>query len=127
VVTFKKDPDTVAFIFGATDFSVPANVVDDICFAPRPLNATQSYPCPPRGGWPCLVSQGFQFGFDAIRDQLLPAWQTLIDGAALAQPKRRVLPRVTFLCGTLFLISVNLLFSQVACKYICIIRVPTAW
>eukprot|EP00884_Botryococcus_braunii_P008219 jgi/Botrbrau1/17399/Bobra.0911s0006.1 len=88
VVTFKEDPGTVAFFFSATDFTVPENVVDDICFAPKPLITTPSYPCPPQNNWPCLVSQGFQIAFDAIRDQLLPAWRELTASPSSAQPRK---------------------------------------
>eukprot|EP00884_Botryococcus_braunii_P007278 jgi/Botrbrau1/16551/Bobra.176_2s0001.2 len=88
IVTFKDDPDAVAFFFSPTDFAVSENVVDDICFGPKPLNTTASYPCPPKADWPCLVSQGFQLAFDSVRDQLLPTWRNMSAATGASQPKK---------------------------------------
>lgn len=88
VSTINGDPGTAAFFFRASDFGLTANLVAELCDGLVDLNTTSALPCPPSGNQTCLVTLGMQLSFDVLRDQLLPAWQTLAGVSSTTLPRR---------------------------------------
>eukprot|EP00884_Botryococcus_braunii_P005649 jgi/Botrbrau1/15085/Bobra.0221s0004.1 len=88
VATFNGEPGTAAFLFRSTDFGLTENIVAELCDEPVDLNTTAAVPCPSYNNATCQVSLGMQLSFDALRDQLLPAWQTLAGVSNTTLPSR---------------------------------------
>ena len=88
VTTINDSPGTAAFFFRATDFGLTENIVAELCNQQVDLNTTAGVPCPPYNNKACQVSLGMQLSFDALRDQLLPTWQSLAGVSSTTLPSK---------------------------------------